>query len=48
MLLSNNKQKTKLLQYAGTARFAYNWALSREHENYKNGGRFISDGDLRK
>ena len=48
MLLPNNRQKTKLFQYAGTARFAYNWALSREHENYKNGGRFISDGDLRK
>lgn len=48
MLLPNNKQKTKLFQYANTARFAYNWALGREQENYKNGGKFISDGDLRK
>ena len=48
MLLPNNKQKTKLFQYANTARFAYNWALGREKENYKNGGKFISDGDLRK
>ena len=48
MLIPNNKQKTKLFQYANTARFAYNWALSREQENYKNGGKFISDGDLRK
>lgn len=48
MLLPNNKQKTKLFQYANTARFAYNWALEREQENYKNGGKFISDGDLRK
>ena len=48
MLLLNNKQKTKLFQYADTARFAYNWALERERENYKNGGKFISDGDLRK
>ena len=48
MLLPNNKQKTKLFQYASTARFAYNWALGREQENYKNGGKFISDGDLRK
>ncbi len=48
MLLPNNRQKTKLFQYAGTARFAYNWALSREHENYKNGGKFIPGGDLRK
>ena len=48
MLLPNNKQKTKLFQYANTARFAYNWALGREQNNYKNGGKFISDGDLRK
>ena len=48
MLLPNNKQKTKLFQYANTARFAYNWVLAREQENYKNGGKFISDGDLRK
>ena len=48
MLLPNNKQKTKLFQYANTARFAYNWALAREQENYKNSGKFIPDGDLRK
>lgn len=48
MLLPNNKQNTKLFQYANTARFAYNWALGRIQENYKNGGKFISDGDLRK
>ena len=48
MLLPNNKQKTKLFQYANTARFAYNWALDREQENDKNGGKFLSDGDLRK
>ena len=30
-----NKQVTKLFQYAGTARFAYNWALAKEQEkNY--------------
>lgn len=48
MLIPNNKQKTKLFQYANTARFAYNWALGREKDNYKNGGKFIFDGDLRK
>lgn len=48
MLVPNNKQKTKLFQYANAARFAYNWALGRERENYKNGGKFISDEDLRK
>ena len=44
----NNKQLTKLFQYAGCARFAYNWAIAREQENYKNGGKFIPDGELRK
>ena len=48
MLLPNNKQKTKLFQYAGAARFAYNWALGREQENYKNSGKFIPDSSLRK
>ena len=48
MLLPNNKQKTKMFQYANTTRFAYNWALGREQENYKNGGKFISNGELRK
>lgn len=46
--MPNNKQKTKLFQYANTARFAYNWALGREKENYENGGKFLSDGELRK
>lgn len=48
MLIPNNKQRTKLFQYANTARFAYNWALDKEQENYKNGGKFISDSNLRK
>lgn len=48
MLLPNNKQRTKLFQSAGTGRWAYNWALARQQENYKNGGKFISDGELRK
>jgi len=44
----NNKQRSKLFQSAGTARWAYNWTLARQEENYKNGGKFIKDGDLRK
>lgn len=48
MLITNNKQNTKMLQYADAARFAYNWTLAREQENYKNGGKFISDYELRK
>lgn len=48
MLIPNNKQKSKFFQSAGVARFAYNWALGREQENYKNGGTFLSDYNLRK
>lgn len=48
MLIPNNKQKTKLFQYANIARFIYNWTLAKEQENYKNGGKFIPDGNLRK
>ena len=44
----NNKQLTKLFQYAGCARFAYNWAINREDENHKQGNKFLSDMDLRK
>ena len=48
MLIPNNKQKSKLFQSAGVARFAYNWALGREQEKYESGGGFLSDYDLRK
>lgn len=48
MLLPNNKQRTKLFQSAGVARWAYNWTLAKQQENYKNGGKFISDCELRK
>ena len=48
MLIPNNKQKSKLFQSAGVARFAYNWTLGREKENYNNGGTFLSHYDLRK
>ena len=47
-LKPNNKQLTKLFQYSGCARFAYNWAIAREQENYKQGNKFLSDNDLRK
>ena len=44
----NNKQRTKLFQYAGCARFAYNWAINREQENHNSGNKFLSDNELRK
>ncbi len=46
MLIPNNKQRTKLFQYTGTSRFAFNWALGKQKENYSNGGKFIQDKEL--
>ena len=48
MLAPNNVQQTKMFQYAGAARFAYNWALAKEKDSYEKGGKFISDSELRK
>ena len=48
MLLPNNKQRTKLFECAGTARFAYNWALGYEKANYEAGNSFLSHYELRK
>ena len=42
MLHPNNKQRTMLFQCFGVNRFAYNWAINRQQENYKDGGKFIS------
>lgn len=47
-LLPNNKQKTKLFQFAGASRFAYNWALDKQMENFREGKKLQSDYDLRK
>ncbi|WP_053955506.1 RNA-guided endonuclease InsQ/TnpB family protein [Inediibacterium massiliense] len=47
-LYPTKEQEQKLWQSVGTARFIYNWTLARQEENYKNGGKFINDGDLRK
>ena len=48
MLIPNGKQRTRLFQFAGTSRFAYNWALEQEKKNYEAGGKFINDYELRK
>lgn len=44
----NNRQFTKLLQYAGCARFAYNWTIAREQENYNQGNKLLTNSELRK
>ena len=47
-LYPTKEQEQKLWQSVGTARFVYNWTLARQEENYKAGGKFISDNNLRK
>ena len=42
------EQEQKLWQSVGTARFIYNYTLAKQEENYKNGGKFINDGVIRK
>lgn len=44
----NNKQRTQLFKNAGVARYAYNLTLEIQESNYKNGGKFLSDCDIRK
>lgn len=47
-LKPTNEQEIQLWKSVGTARWAYNWALTKQEENYRTGGKFISDGMLRK
>jgi putative transposase len=47
-IFPTKEQEQKMWQSVGTARFIYNWTLARQEENYKNGGKFISDNELRK
>lgn len=44
----NNKQKTKLFKSSNVARWAYNWTIGKQQENYKNTGKFKPDSELRK
>ena len=44
----NNFQNTRLFQYAGASRFAYNWAIAKERECWKNHLPYIKDSELRK
>lgn len=41
-------QEQALWRSAGAARWVYNWTLARQEENYRNGGKFIPGGELRK
>ena len=44
----NKEQQILMHKTFGCARFAYNWALAKQIENFENGEKFISEGDLRK
>jgi len=47
--LHPTKEQVKQLHMNfGASRFAYNWALEKQKSNYENGGKFISNGELRK
>lgn len=47
-IFPNKEQQKLMFKSFGCARFAYNWALNRQKENYENGGKFIQDSELRK
>lgn len=47
-LIVNDVENTRLYQFSGTARWAYNYTLKMQKINYRFGGKFISDNDLRK
>lgn len=42
------EQERQLWRSVGTARWAYNWTLARQEENYRICGEFLRDGVLRK
>lgn len=42
------EQEQKLWQSAGVARWAYNWTLGMQKENYESAGKFIQDSELGK
>lgn len=47
-IIPSIEQEQKLWKSVGTVRFIYNWTLAKQQENYKNRGKFIKDGDLKK
>lgn len=47
-LYPTKEQEVLLWKSVGTMRFIYNWTLDKQQTNHKNGGKFISDNNLRK
>ena len=48
MIYPTKEQANKIIKFCNASRFAYNWAIALEEENYKNGGKFISGYELAK
>lgn len=48
MIYPTKEQADKIIKFCNASRFAYNWAIALEEENYKNGGKFISKYELTK
>ncbi|EQC1535648.1 RNA-guided endonuclease InsQ/TnpB family protein [Clostridium botulinum] len=46
-LFPTKEQEILMFKTIGCARFAYNWGLAKQEENYKNGGKFTSCRKLR-
>ena len=44
----SKEQTKKLFESSGVSRWAYNWTLAQQEENYKKGNKFIQDSVLRK
>lgn len=47
-LKPTKEQEEIMWKSVGAMRFIYNWTLNKQEINYKNGGKFIQDGILRK
>ena len=47
-LLPNNKQQGRFFEYAGAARYVYNWVLDREKEQYEKDKKFLNNFKLKK
>lgn len=48
MIYPTKEQADKIIKFCNAARFAYNWAIALEKENYENGGKFIGGYELNK
>ena len=48
IIYPTKEQADKIIKFCNASRFAYNWAIALEEENYKNGDKFISGYNLTK